>query len=231
MRAVLFDLDGTLLDLDLGAFLDRYFAALEAAAGPLAPHMRADADAMSAIHAAVRAMMLPHAGETNENVFYQQFHALTGADLSVHWPVFGEFYANVFPTLGDTAAPAAGARRAVSTALDLGLKVAIATNPIFPREAVACRLAWAELADLPVHLVTTYETMEACKPDAVYYLQTAQLLGVAPGECLMVGDDRSLDMPAADVGMRTYYVGDDVDAPADMRGDLEALADLLPRLV
>ena len=28
MRGVLFDLDGTLLDLDLGAFLSRYFDAL-----------------------------------------------------------------------------------------------------------------------------------------------------------------------------------------------------------
>lgn len=231
MRAVLFDLDGTLLDLDLGVFLDRYFAALERAAAPLLPHVRGNTVVMPAIHAAVRAMMLPHQGETNESVFYRQFHALTGVDLSIHWPVFGEFYANVFPTLGDSAAPTAGARRAVSTALDLGLKVAIATNPIFPREAVDCRLAWAGLADVPVHLITTYEIMEACKPHADYYLQTARLLDVAPGECLMVGDDRALDLPAADVGMLTFYVGDDVDAAADMHGDLEALADLLPRLV
>jgi len=47
----------------------------------------------------------------------------------------------------------------------------------------------------------------------------------------MVGDDRALDMPAADVGMRTYYVGADESAPADMRGSLDELADLLPRIV
>ncbi len=33
------------------------------------------------------------------------------------------------------------------------------------------------------------------------------MLGVAPATCLMVGDDRALDMPAADLGMRTFYVG------------------------
>jgi FMN phosphatase YigB (HAD superfamily) len=79
--------------------------------------------------------------------------------------------------------------------------------------------------------VTTYEHMEACKPDPAYFRQTARLLGVAPADCMMVGDDRSLDMPAADIGMATYYVGCDPDAVADYRGDLDALAELLPRLI
>ena len=46
----------------------------------------------------------------------------------------------------------------------------------------------------------------------------------------MVGDDRSLDMPAADLGMRTFYVGRSKGVPADWSGTLEDLADLLPRL-
>ncbi len=38
-------------------------------------------------------------------------------------------------------------------------------------------------------------------------------------------------MPAADIGMRTYYVGSDPKAVADYRGTLDELAELLPRLV
>jgi len=45
-----------------------------------------------------------------------------------------------------------------------------------------------------------------------------------------VGDDRSLDLPAADVGMRTFYVGDSAAAPADFRGTLTELPDVLARL-
>jgi FMN phosphatase YigB (HAD superfamily) len=119
----------------------------------------------------------------------------------------------------------------VTTALELGLAVGIATNPIFPRIAVEHRLSWAGLGDLEFGVVTAYEEMYACKPHPDYYRQTATMLGVSPTECLMVGDDRALDMPAADVGMRTFYVGDDPDAPADLRGDLEGLAELLPRLL
>lgn len=230
LRAVLFDLDGTLLDLDLRAFLARYFAALEVASAPIVPP-KLVRGFMDGMNAAVGAMTLPHSGRTNQDVFYAELMEHTGVDLHEHWHVFETFYAQVFPTLRDTARPAPGGREAVETALALDLGVAVATNPIFPRAAIAERLAWAGLDDLDLPVVTTYESMHACKPHPEYFRQTASLLGAAPTECLMVGDDRALDMPAADVGMQTFYVGSDPDAPADMRGDLVDLARLLPRLV
>ncbi len=229
MRAVLFDLDGTLLDLDLGGFLERYFAALGAASAPLAE--RASGDFMTAMHEAVGAMMEEHGTITNRDVFYDALLARTGIDLNEHWDVYERFYEEVFPTLGEGTRPARGARRAVTAALDAGLKVAVATNPIFPRRAIEHRLAWAGLADLSLAVLTSYEDMIATKPHAAYFRQVAEMLGVPPHECLMVGDDRRLDMPAADIGMRTYYVGTDADAAADMRGNLDELAEVLPRLV
>jgi len=230
VRAILFDLDGTLLDLDLDGFLKRYFVALDEASAPLAAALP-PGEFMASLHRAVGRMMEPHPGETNEQAFYRDLLQTTGVDLHEHWPVYERFYREVFPTLAGASGPAAGARTVVTTALDLGLKVAIATNPIFPRIAVEHRLAWAGLGDLEFDVVTTYEQMVACKPHADYYHQTASMLGVSPAECLMVGDDRALDMPAADIGMRTFYVGDDALAAADLRGTLEDLADLLPRLV
>jgi len=230
LRAVLFDLDGTLLDLDLDTFLRRYFAALRDATGELAGADRAD-ELMDAVQAATGAMMRPHPGHTNRDVFYADFLARTGIDLEEDWEVFERFYRDVFPGLGGASGPAPGARDALETALDLGLSVAIATNPIFPRAAVEERLAWAGLRDLDIPVLTTYEIMTACKPLPGYFLQTADLVGVAASACLMVGDDRALDLPAADVGMRTFYVGSSADAPADYRGTLEELVGLLPRLV
>lgn len=230
VRAILFDLDGTLLDLDLDGFLKRYFAALDEASAPLAA-THAPGAFMKSLHRAVGKMMEPHAGETNQNVFYRELRETTGTDLEQHWHIYERFYRDVFPALAGSSGPAPGAREAVTTALDLGLEVAVATNPIFPRVAVEHRLAWAGLGDLAFGVVTAYEDMYACKPHADYYRQTAAMLGVAPGECMMVGDDRALDMPAADVGMRTFYVGKDPAAPADLRGSLEELAELLPRIV
>jgi FMN phosphatase YigB (HAD superfamily) len=231
LTAVLFDLDGTLLDIDLDSFLREYFAAL----GPVVAEVLGRAnprDGLSAVIAGTEAMSLPHPGRTNREAFNERFRAMTQADLDLEQFAlpFERFYREVFPGLRRDFAPMPGARRAVESCLELGLKVAIATNPIFPRSAVDERLRWADLGDLEVHTVTTYENMHATKPHAAYFAETAMMLGVSPSSCVMVGDDRALDMPAADLGMRTFYVGGDSGAPADWRGSLDDFADLVPRL-
>jgi FMN phosphatase YigB (HAD superfamily) len=226
MRGILFDLDGTLLDIDLTAFLRRYFHALDRAAS----HAFPDVDLISVISMSTDAMMQAHPGLTNREAFYADFLVRTGRDLDEEWEVFEAFYRDVFPTLGGGAGAARGARGAIEAALGLGLRVAVATNPIFPMAAVRHRMAWAGIADLDIPVVTAYEEMHATKPLPAYFRETAELLGVDPKECLMVGDDPVLDLAAADVGMRTFFVGRASGALADFRGDLVELAALLPRL-
>lgn len=225
MQAVLFDLDGTLLDLDVPAFLHRYFPALGAAAAPHFPGV----DLLPAVLKSTEGMQQPHEGLTNREFFYRDFLERTGVDLQDDWDTFEAFYRDVFPTLGTGYGPTPGARDAILAARALGMKVAIATQPIFPRIAIDHRLAWAGLDDLTFDVVTTYEYMYACKPQAAFFTQVADMLGCDSRDCLMVGDDRSNDMPAAAVGMRTFYVGGDPDAPADFRGTLEALPHVLQR--
>jgi len=96
--------------------------------------------------------------------------------------------------------------------------------------AIRERMRWAGLENLGVHAVTSYESMHATKPHAAYYLQTAEMLGVDPRECVMVGDDRVLDMSAADIGMRTFYVGNKPTPECDWAGTLGELTELLTRI-
>ena len=226
MQGILFDLDGTLLDIELASFLRRYFTALENAASGAFPGL----DLVSVVRSSTDAMLRPHPGMTNREAFQADFLMRTGHDLEEHRPTFEAFYRDDFPALACGAGPAPGAREAVETALGLGLKAAVATNPIFPMTAVRHRISWAGLDDVRFHAVTAYEDMHATKPMAAYFRETAALLGAHPSECLMVGDDPVLDLAAADVGMRTFYVGDG-DVPCDFSGGLADLAALLPRLV
>lgn len=226
LRGVLFDLDGTLLDLDLDAFLRRYFSALGAAAAPHFPGV----DFMPAVLASTSAMQRPHPGRTNKDVFDEDFRALTGIDLASDHAVFDDFYRDVFPTLGHGYGPMPGARKAIEKARALGLQVAVATQPIFPATAIQHRIAWAGLSDVVFDAVTSYETMHACKPAPAFFEQTAAMIGCAPDACMMVGDDRALDMPASAIGMRTFYVGDEVAPEAHHAGTMADLAALLDRL-
>lgn len=226
LRAILFDLDGTLLDIELADFLGRYFAALERAAAGRFPGI----DVVSTISASTEAMMLPHPGLTNQEAFWKDFRQRTGSGLEEHADVFDAFYAEEFPSLIAGSKPFPGTRRVVEEAFALGLRVVVATNPIFPLAAVRHRLDWAGLGDLSFDAVTAYEQMHATKPSPAYYRETAEMIGVAPAECLMVGDDPVLDLAAADVGMRTFYVGPRGDVAADFHGDLDDLCGLLPRL-
>lgn len=229
MPAVLFDLDGTLLDIDLDGFLRDYFHALAAVTARHFPGV----DIMTGILASTGAMQRPHPGATNREAFDEDFLRRTGIDLRTQgdWAVFQGFYEDVFPTLSGGAGPSAGACRAVETALGLGLPVAVATQPIFPLIAIEHRLAWAGLSDLGLTTLTTYETMHACKPLPAYFRETAEMLATEPRDCIMVGDDRTLDMPAADVGMRTFYTGSDPSVAATWHGDLNDFSELLVRLV
>ncbi len=231
MKAVLFDLDGTLLDIRIDDFLGRYFAALEVVFDQVADSANCDPKGMMrALLDSTNAMARPHPAQTNKEVFRSEFLRLTGIDIDQEHQVFDDFYRDRFPSLRHDEGPNQGGRSAVEAAKGLGMRVAVATNPIFPRAAIEHRIAWAGLADVDFDLVTTYEDMHSCKPHGAYYAEIAALLGVEPRDCLMVGDDPGLDLPAADIGMRTFLVGNSPSGSADYSGTLLDLAALLPRL-
>ncbi|MDZ4170352.1 MAG: HAD family hydrolase [Coriobacteriia bacterium] len=231
IHAVLFDLDGTLLDIDLQGFLREYFALL----GPeLARLVHTDEKtALEAVMQATAAMCEPHVGRTNRSVFEEHFLKLTGADLAdpVTRSTLATFYESSFPSLKAGNGPRDGAASAVAATRGHGLKCALATNPIFPYAAVAERVRWAGFSPDQFDLVTSYENSEACKPLPHYFRQIAELLGVAPDACLMVGDDPMLDMAAADVGMRTFYVGGLPGVTSTWSGSIADLDDLLTRVL
>jgi len=230
LDAVLFDLDGTLLDIDIEAFLTTYFEALAETLSSVFMSEAALRSAMSAVYDATGAMMKPHEPLTNSEVFYEEFNRLTDTRLQDHADLIDGFYRDVFPGLGAGLGPAPGSHAALEAARDCGLKIAVATNPIFPRAAILHRMSWAGISPEDVDVVTDFETMRATKPLPAYFRQTAALLGVDPARCLMVGDDRMLDLSAADIGMRTFHVSGSADAAATYSGTMSDVATLIPRL-
>ncbi len=242
LRAVLFDLDDTLLINNMASFIPAYFQMLIQAFADRVPSERLFLELTRGIEAMDAN---EGSGPTNEEAFEAVFYPAVGLDREELKPVFERFYAAEFPKLRTITRPMPGARSVVERAFDRGLQVAIATNPVFPCTAVEQRLGWAGVSvlDFKYDLVTTIENMHATKAGSAYYREILSMLGREPQECLMVGDDWQRDMvPAASAGIPVYWVtGPETSAspgtgsrgdplPDELLTGSGSLAELLPLL-
>jgi len=214
LKAVLFDLDDTLLGNSMGTFLPAYFQALTRYLEHLIPPERLIAQLMRA----TEAMDANHNRQvTNEEAFAAVFYPALKPDRLTLERAFRRFYAQEFPKLQRLTKRRREARLLVEWAFERDLQVAVATNPLFPRVAVQQRLAWADVSvdDFSYALVTTYENMHATKSHPAYYREILTRLGCHPGECLMVGDSWEMDvLSASAVGLHVYWITDEDELPA-----------------
>ena len=201
IRAILFDLDGTLLSNDMNVFLPHYFELL----GNRVSHLVPPEPFLAHLLRATDKMIANDGHATNEEIFADAFFPFAGHSREEMEPLFRDFYANDFPVLRKYTQRKSEARPLVQLAFDLGLDVVIATNPVFPAVAVFQRLAWAGVDDLPFDLVTTYENSRATKPNLLYFEQILETLGHPPEAALVVGDE-NMDMVAAKLGCHTFLV-------------------------
>jgi FMN phosphatase YigB (HAD superfamily) len=201
IKAIFFDLDGTLLGNDMAVFLPHYFQLLAARVADILPSK----DFIRQLLDATAVMQANDGRATNQEVFAEAFFPLAGHSRDALEPVFLDFYQQDFPALQQYTTRKPAARQVVQAAFDRGYAVAVTTNPLFPEIAIHHRLAWAGVDDFPYDLVTTYENSRACKPNLRYFEEVAQKLGHDPQACLMVGDE-NMDMVAAHIGCPTFLV-------------------------
>lgn len=205
LTTVLFDLDGTLLPMDQDVFTGGYFKLL---AKKLAPHGYEPKSLVDSIWAGTAAMVENDGSRTNETAFWDKFSAIYGERALVDKQLFEEFYNVDFRSAEQFCGKNPKSAKAVREIKARGLRVALATNPIFPDTATRTRIGWTGLSPEEFELYTTYENSHFCKPNPDYYLEVTRNLGVSPDECLMVGNDVGEDMVAERLGMRVFLVTD-----------------------
>ena len=90
-----------------------------------------------------------------------------------------------------------------------GVRVILATNPLFPQIATQKRIRWAGLEPEDFEFYTTYEDYGYCKPNPDYYREVLSRAGLDAADCLMVGNDVAEDMmAAAKIGLRGFLLTD-----------------------
>lgn len=218
MRAILFDLDDTLLSNEMSVFVPRYLDSLAEYASARIEKPRL----MQAVLDSTEAMIANRDPATsNYDVFWARFEPFTGFDRTRDAPFFARYYEEHFPSLESLTRPVPGAPELLERCFSAGLAVVIATNPLFPRAAIVERLRWAgvDANTAPFALITTYETMHHTKPNPDYYREILRRIDCEASAATMVGNDPLSDIePAAAVGMRTFTVDSGIDAAP--HGDL-----------
>ena len=205
ITTVLFDLDGTLLPMDNDEFTKGYFKLL---AAKLAPYGYEPKKLVDAIWAGTAAMVKNNGSQTNEEAFWKRFSEIYGKKGMEDQPLFEEFYRNEFQSARKLCKMNPKSPLTVHAAKEIGFRVALATNPLFPAPATESRIRWAGLDPEEFELYTTYEGIGFCKPNPEYYLEITRRLKVYPEECLMVGNDVKEDMIAESLGMKVFLLTD-----------------------
>jgi FMN phosphatase YigB (HAD superfamily) len=205
-KAVLFDMDGTLVPMDQDEFVRCYFKELAKILCPLG----VETDLLvKSIWAGTAAMVKNDGTVTNDVRFWDTFIPLTGLDYDKARPAADAFYGNEFNRAKSVARANPLARKAVEVAGRDGRKVVLATNSIFPMVGQISRLGWVDLRPEDFEFITAYETDRFAKPNPSYYTDICRRLDVQPEECIMIGNDETEDMfPAAGLGMTCYHVTD-----------------------
>jgi len=209
---VLFDLDGTLLPMDQDTFIASYMKHLSAY---LVPYGYDPQKVIEGLWKGTGAMVKNDGSASNEEAFWRVFCAVIGKDARKDEPLFDKFYRTEFANVQQSCGFDERARQVIELVKSKNLRVALATNPLFPAIATKNRIRWAGLNPDDFELVTSYENSRYCKPNPDYYREVIDKLGLEPEDCLMVGNDVAEDMITRELGCDVFLLSDCLINKAD----------------
>lgn len=237
---IFFDMDGTLLPLEVRDFLIPYYELLQVAAARAGydPHRMKEA-----VNQGIFSMYEHPTTETNETAFWRVFFAtyfegeqLQQEQIERAQTFFKEFYETDFNLAGKGVVPNPAARRAIETLATKGYPLYLTTMPMFPFSAIQWRMQWGDIPMEPFCRITTFDNSTAVKPHLAYYKENLILANVPPERILMVGNNTEDDMAALQLGMDAYLVTDylinqnEFDTTTVKHGSLEDFANWVETL-
>lgn len=232
INTILFDLDGTLLPMDMKAFEKLYFGAMSGYLGDLI----GPKELVSKIWASTNVMINNVEHRTNEEVFMEDFKTRIDGDIEVYKARFHKFYDEEFIKAKAAVFESKLMQESIKLLKEKGYKLVIATNPLFPLKAILHRIRWAGFQPSEFEYITSYEQNHYCKPHLKYYEEILTEIEKTPEECMMVGNDVQEDIIAGKLGLKTFLIKDcllhrtDDETAADYEGDYESFYEFVKSL-
>jgi HAD superfamily hydrolase (TIGR01549 family) len=235
-KAVFFDLDGTLLPLDMDTFMRGYMKAIVENGFYSRISERKGEEIFGR---AVVAMALNDGRALNRDVFFDVIAKESGADRDMLIAHMDAFYTGEFLQLKAATRADKHVKQTIEVLREKGYRLILATNPMFPPVATDTRVRWAGLDPGDFEYITYYDNSRYCKPNPKYFEEILDHIGLSAAECYIVGNDVRDDLSAVALGFEAFLVldhviGDVEKGPKCQKGsysDLLRFAENLPRII
>ena len=201
VKHLLVDLDGTLLgnrNLNLSYdFLKQTLSAMRVYGGV--------ASTARLIYSIGKDLRKTGAELTNDVRIVEIFSRQANISIEEARRVLRESVLAIFPTLEKHFYPIQGAKDFLDWA-KTRYPLTLATNPVWPPEIIELRVKWAGIDPGIFSAITHVRKMHAYKPSLDYYTEILAQQGLAAEDCLLIGDNVKMDLPATRAGIRVFIV-------------------------
>lgn len=205
LKAVFFDLDGTLLPMNEEEFTNAYFKYL---CSIDACKKYDKEELIKVIWNGTKLMYQNDGSKSNEEVFWDYFQENFGKESLCDKEKFDKFYENEFKKTKELCKDNPLAREIVQFAKENVRYVILTTNPIFPRVATITRMGFVDLKLEDFDFVSTYENSRFCKPNPNYFQEILDMYSLNPDEVILFGNNDIEDyLCASKVGITCYLTG------------------------
>ncbi len=204
-------MDGTLIPFQQDDFIKVYFGELCKKLAPLGYEPKHTVDS---IWAGTKAMIKNDGSRLNSELFWEVFRSMNEG-LPDAKELCDEFYTNEFNRAKCIVKYQVDRKPLITKLREKGLKIVLATNPLFPSDGMNTRLSWVGLSPDDFDLVTHYDNCTYCKPFPGYFTEITEKLGVKPEECVMIGNSVQDDMAAVKAGLKVFLVPEFLENPQD----------------
>lgn len=220
LKAVFFDLDGTLLRIDEKAFSELYFKLI---GEKLKPYGYDPEMIKKLFYQGMVEMMSNDGTKSNEEAFwslFKKYYPQSEKDL----PIFDSFYANEFKQIESICEKTSLSKEIVDFVKEQGLIPVLSTNPIFPLVAQKTRAEIAGINPDDFAYITGYENSSYCKPNPMYFKTLLEKFNLKSDEIIVFGNNDFEDGDcAAALGIKVYLINGHLLHSSHAKGKYETV--------
>ena len=205
-KLIMTDLDCTLLPMDQDAYIQIYVNSI---AKLFYEHGFDGKKIAKATMQSAYDMGKNDGSRTNKEVFEEAFKAMVGENAQQAIDLFPKVYEEPYDAIKEVTKVNEYAHEIAKLMREKAEFVVVATQPMFPLEAVKKRLSWTNLSHDMFDDITVYDNCTFSKPSTGYYKEIMDKFGADPSNTVMFGNDVNEDiLPCKELGVETFLLTD-----------------------